>query len=340
MERPYVRVNAKNEMDRLMQHLNHMMPKFMQIEGLEGITLNGGLSRGFGDKLSEIDLTIFLSPETFNKWKKGKAPIPEGIAKFDAVLYDIKITNCEAEACKTYEDVALWDMSYAKILYDPLGKIKALYKSKLTGERDIDQAGEFLWPTYWNFKLAGDIWIHREDPLQGHLMLNEAIMPLVKSVFVANKEYIPHEKWLIHMSYTLNWTPLNWIERLKKAMSTNDFTLESLIQRQGAIKSLYEEIDQYIRQNYYDGFELACHQKWCYDLLKVLAEREAMPLDEWRTFASVADLNTDPLYHITEIRDGFVYLNKDKLAAMTENDMYAWHFEIVKKMQEELTNSQ
>lgn len=340
MSRPYVKLSVKNEVGRLLSHLDQTLPMLKELEGVEGITLNGGLSRGFGDHLSEIDVTLFLSPETLNQWKRGKAPIPEGIVKFDGLLYDIKITNCEAEACKRYEDVALWDMSYAKILYDPLGKIKALYKSKLSSERDIDQSGEFLWPAYWNFKLAGDIWIHREDPLQGHLMLNEAIMPLVKAVFVANKELIPHEKWLIHMSYTLDWTPSNWVDRLKKAMNPNDFSVESMVQRQGEIQSLYMEIDQHIRTNYYDGFELACHQKWSYDLLKTLVKRESMPLDEWRTLASVSDLNADPLYHMTEVKNGIVYLNKDKLMAMTENDMYTWHFEIVKKVQEELTNSQ
>ena len=273
---------------------------------------------------------------TFNKWQKGKAPIPLGIGKIDGILYDIKITTAQTEMCKAYEAVALWDLSYAKILFDPFGKIDNLLKNKLSAAYDIDQSGAFLWPTYWHFKLAGDIWINREDPLQGHLMLNEAIIPLIKAVFVANKEYIPHEKWLIHMSQTLNWQPDNWLKRLEKAMNPKTFTLESLIQRQDEIRSLYEEIDQYIRVVHYDGFDLACHQKWSYDLLNILVEKGEIPLDEWRTFASVADLNSDPLYHITEIKGGKVVLNKEKLANLTEDDMYTWHFEIINKVQEKM----
>lgn len=338
MSRPYVKLNVKNEIASLIDHLDRTVPKWKEIEGVEGITLNGGLSRGFGDHLSEIDVTLFLNTDTLSQWKHGKAPIPEGIVKFDKVLYDIKFANIEEELSRSYEDVALWDMSYAKILYDPMGKLDQLFQRKMSIETDIDQSGGFLWSAYWHFKLAGNTWIHREDPLQGHLMLNEAIIPLVKALFVANKEYIPHEKWLIHMSYTLSWTPSNWMEKLTNAMNPRNFTVESLIRRQSEIQSLYDEIDQYIRKNYYDHFELACHQKWFYDLLKILDDRGSIPVEEWCQMAGITDLNAEPLYQITDIKEGKVLLNHEKLLALTEDDMYIWHYEIVRKIQNERLN--
>jgi hypothetical protein len=62
-------------------------------------------------------------------------------------------------------------------------------------------------------------------------MFNQAVVSLVKALFIANKEFIPHQKWLIHMSRSLKWTPNDWEDRLRGAMSTGDMTISSLKQR-------------------------------------------------------------------------------------------------------------
>jgi len=36
-----------------------MLPRFKEFPGVVGITLNGGLSRGYADHLSEIDVTFY-----------------------------------------------------------------------------------------------------------------------------------------------------------------------------------------------------------------------------------------------------------------------------------------
>ena len=330
MSRPYVSVAAKNDINELLNHLERVMPRFKVLSGVVGITLNGGLSRGFADHLSEIDVTFYLDCEAYKKWRESKAPIALGIVKIDGILYDIKTADYTEEGKRPYGDVDLWDLSYAKILFDPDGKIEQLFKDKLSIEPDITQAVDLLWDCYWNFKLAGDIWINRGDAWQGHFMLNEAIKPLVKALFIANKERIPHEKWLVHMSRTLSWTPDNWEERLMEAMITKDHTTEGLIHRQSAIELLWKEIDRRIKDEYYPGFGLACHQKSFYDLLNHLVQTETIAMDDWKKIASLSVLSMDPFHTITEIHEGKVVLSKDKLLAIKTEDLYSWHYEIVK----------
>lgn len=69
------------------------------------------------------------------------------------------------------------------------------------------QAEGPLFQCWWYFRLAGDIWIHRGDTVQGHAMLNKAATQLIEALFSANCEHVPHEKWLIHFSRSLAWTP-------------------------------------------------------------------------------------------------------------------------------------
>ena len=44
----------------------------------------------------------------------------------DGYLYDIKLEDYEAALAREYPMVALWDLSYAQIVYDPQEKLAAL----------------------------------------------------------------------------------------------------------------------------------------------------------------------------------------------------------------------
>lgn len=330
MSRPYVKLDAKNQIGKLLNHLEEELPRFKSLPGVVGITLNGGLSRGYADHLSEIDVTFYLDCNTYQKWNTNKSPIPLGIVKFDGMLYDIKIINYEEEDKREYGHIELWDLSYAKILFDPHEKIWELFKKKLSVEKEISKAFSLLWECYWNFKLAGDIWINRGDVIQGHLMLNESIKPLIKALFIVNQEYIPHEKWLVHMSRTLNWKPSNWEEKLMKAMDTEKFSIEGLVNRQSIIEQLSNEIDSYIKEKYYPGFTLKGHQKPFYDILRYFVRNESVLMKDWEKISDLEDLNTDPLHMITEICGNKIILNKEKLLSIKPKDLYSWHYEVVR----------
>lgn len=115
----------------------------------------------------------------------------------DGYLYDIKLVNYQEELKRQLDFVEQWDLSYAKILFDPKGKMADYINKKISPPVDISSASGLLWSAYWSYKLAGDIWIHRQDILQGHYVFNSAIKPLISALFIANKEYIPHDKWLV-----------------------------------------------------------------------------------------------------------------------------------------------
>ena len=146
---------------------------------------------------------------------------------------------------------------------------------KLSQPVDVSLAEGFLFEAWWNYRLAGDIWIHREDPAQGHFVLNNAIKPLLSALFIANGEYVPYEKWLVHMSRTLDWKPERWEEGLREAFSTGHFDLGSLAARQQAIDRLWRAIDARLREK--TGTKVSMMQKYFYDKLKVLVERAACP---------------------------------------------------------------
>lgn len=328
MQRPYVQVQATNELHNLRQHLESLLPTLKALPGVVGITLNGGMSRGYADHLSEIDITIYLKPETYQRWQSGKSPLSSGITVIEGALYDLKIVDFSAEQKRSWDSDTLWDASYAKILYDPDSLVAQLFQEKLARFPQAEDAEGHLFSCWWYFRLAGDIWIHRGDVLQGHQMFNQAVVSLVKALFIANKEFISHQKWLIHMSRSLKWTPNDWEDRLREAMSTGDMTISSLKQRQAVIEALWDEIDAYIIRDYPD-LPVPMMQKTFYELLKMLVEKQTVAITDWQSKASLELLNRAPFYGIVTIDQDRVVLDRDKLLNTKPEDMYSWHYEVL-----------
>jgi len=336
MARPQVQIDKPNQIASLRAHLDPMLPQFTALPGLVGITLNGGLSRGYGDHLSEIDLTFYLNTATYQEWQAGQAPFGSGIQMLGGALYDLKAVDIEREKTRQWEDVALWDASYAEILHDPHGAIQTLLAQKLATIPSPLGAGSALFAAWWNYKLAGDIWIHREDPLQGHVMLNAAIMELVKALFYANGEYVPHEKWLIHMSRSLEWQPPNWIERLTTLLCDLTPTIEGMRQRQRGIAELWEAIDQHIIQAAAPDHPLPLMYKYFYDLMMRLVRDGPIPITEWNDITGLHTLNQAPFNACVAVRDGFVILDRARCAGLTTDDLYEWHYAIIHAVQKRL----
>jgi len=332
MKRPYVNLNSANIITELLTALNKSLDRFTALNDVVGIILDGGLSRGYGDHLSEIDIVIYLQEKNFSEYKNGGCPFASGITMLDGYLYDIKVVDFEQESKKNYDSVALWDLSYASVLYDPDGKIADFIKRKLSKTVEISEAGGLLWNAYWSYRLAGDIWIHRQDITQGHFVLNNAIKPLVEALFIFNKEYIPHEKWLIHMSKSLLWHPDNWEQRLMGAMNTGDFSVQSLVTRQTYIDGLWNDINRKLCETSDSQNELDFVQKGSYESIRKLMSKNEYTVSEWESLSSLDALNYEPMHSIFKKIGDRIVLDKERLLSLKPEDMYIWMYQITDEL--------
>lgn len=338
MKRPFVNIDSENNIEELLNELNKCMNKFLAFNDIVGIMLDGGLSRGYSDYLSEIDIVIFLSQEQYQKYKKTKTPVPLGITKINGYLYDIKIEDFNEVLNRSYDMVALWDLSYAKIIYDPVNKVSEFIKQKLSLPINISQAEGLMFDAWWNYRLAGDIWINRNDIIQGHFMLNNSLKPLISALFIVNEEYIPHDKWLVHMSKTLEWKPENWNDVLIKIFSTGNFDLQSLITRQQAISELWSEIDK--KFTGINDLKVNFMQKYFFDTFKLLTEKGEIAIQEWEKISSIDILNSQLFYEVTSIKDETIIVDIDRLMSLKPEDMYSWFYEIADMVRTQMKLSQ
>ncbi len=328
MSRPVVQVEGENLASDLRRHLEAHLPAFRSIPGVVGITLNGGLSRGYADELSEIDVTLYLDSATHAAWQAQRSPVALGIVVIDGQLYDIKVVDFARERERAWESDALWDASYAEILHDPTGDIQALLAEKLRERPTADDAAGHMMQCWWYYRLAGDIWIRRNDAVQGHAMLNQAVVALVKALFCANQEFVPHEKWLFHLSRSLAWLPDGWPARLTAMLGTGDMSIDSLAARQAVIDALWRETDAYLVAHHFDGAPLHAMQVSTYRMLDFLARRGSVTLAEWRAQGFGGVPNYEPFHSVVRVEGETIILDRQRLLGLRPDTMYAWHFAV------------
>ncbi len=328
MSRPGVQIEGENLANELRRHLERQLPTFQAIPGVAGITLNGGLSRGYADALSEIDVTLYLDSATYAAWQTQRSPVALGIVVIDGQLYDIKAVDLTQERQRAWESDALWDASYAKILHDPRGDIHALLADKLRERPTPGDAAGYMMQCWWYYRLAGDIWIRRNDAVQGHAMLNQAAVALLKALFCANGEFVPHEKWLFHLSRSLAWTPDSWPARLAPLLSTGDLSIDSLAARQAVIDALWRETDDFLVARQFDGAPVYAMQVSTYRMLDFLARHGAVTLAEWRAQGFGGVPNYEPFHSVVRVEGETIILDRQKLLALRPDAMYAWHYAV------------
>ena len=124
MNRPHVQIDQPSCLESYRRALDALLPRLARVPGLVGVTLNGGMSRGYADALSEIDLTLFTQGDP-------ALPVAQGITRVDGFLYDIKVEDYAACRARPWDMTALWDASYAQVLIDPSGRIEAMLAEKL-----------------------------------------------------------------------------------------------------------------------------------------------------------------------------------------------------------------
>jgi hypothetical protein len=242
-ERPYGAISSKGKFEEMMQNAKEITNEILKEKGVVGITLSGGLSRGYADDLSEIDLNIYLEDDIYNDWISGLGPIPHGDALWKDNYVDIKFLSIEKENKEDWGLIKKWDASYNKILFDPMKKIEELFKKKdvFTSEEKTKCIEDF----FENCVYIGNIvilqWINRGDPLAANQLINNAVSSLIGLVYLANDEYPPYEKWALNYSYSLKWLPKNWKIRVTEIILTREVTIKEAERRRSLFIKLYKE---------------------------------------------------------------------------------------------------
>lgn len=316
MTRPRPTVSSTDEYEAFFRQAREFADRFALCEGVVGVLLTGGVARGYADHFSELDLAVYLTRPYFEDWtQRGLAPFPEGDSCVDGWHVDFDYFCYEDEIESEWEHTKRWDRSYAVILHDPQGLMwgmlarKAVLseeeKQRLTG-RHLILYGDY----FCNVVVLS--WLHRGDLLAAHHCLNVALDSLIKTVFLANDELIPFDKWTLNLSYTLPWTPRDWRERVERAILVREVSRADVEHRCGLIRDLFAECKERLIGEGAEGLGAIESRKL--EMLRYVRKRGAVPAAGFDRRFGLRRAIQSPLFHLLrrETREGQEWLIFDE----------------------------
>lgn len=202
-----------------------------------GVVLLGGMGkRGFMDKYSDIDISVFVS-------ESGMFPLPfefhyqvaGHVLEFNIrqlVLEDEILCDWPAEKKEAYKN--------GIVVYDETNRIEDLINRKcFFNQSEAYDRLIWLFNQYrWRGQIHSVRTYHRGDIASAHYLLNNSIQILVEIFFLLNKSYVPHPKWVYermsrqpHKFGVYKW--------LKEALEVQELTYKCLLERIALLDKVY-----------------------------------------------------------------------------------------------------
>jgi len=244
------KLKGQNNIEEFRRIAQSSVARIATYKGVADIVLLGGLVRGFVDKWSDLDITVFLSKRD-ERLRKQICKIGSDKQEHLKTDIDLEVHLLEDFKKRRWRETDKWDFSNSKIAFDPEGKIKELLKQKLRSPqnfwtRRIAVCAEYLkWyccPPKENIGSIAETWIHRGNLLAAHYCLNYAVDLLTEMIFALNKEYLPPPKWRMHYSYKLQWLPESYEALIAESMNAKSSSLRDINRRLKAIREMWRKV--------------------------------------------------------------------------------------------------
>jgi predicted nucleotidyltransferase len=244
------KLKGENQIGKFRKVAERIISKIKACEGVVGIVFIGGLVRGFADKYSDLDITVFLSRED-KDLRKQIYDVGFYESKRSGIELDMEIHFIEDFRRWRLNEADIWEFSKAKIVFDPEGKVERMFSQKFRISKNfwikrIVVCGEYLkWyccPPKEGMGSIAECWIERGDLVSAHYCLNYATELLIRIVYALNMELLPAPKWMLFHSYELKWLPKGYKKLIKEALKIKEISIKDFERRLSAIKAMWHEI--------------------------------------------------------------------------------------------------
>jgi len=272
------KLKGENQIRKFRQVADELVSKIVSLDKVVGIVFLGGLARGFIDKFSDLDITVFLN-EKDEHVRTQIYNLGLAAAKQHNVGIDLEVHFLDEFKKWKLGEAEKWYFASAHIVFDLKGEVKKMFEEKLKVSRNfwlkrLVVCSEYLkWyccPFKEDEACMAEAWIERGDLVTAHYCLNYAVDLLLKTIFALNKEFLPAPKWRLFYSNQLKWLPKGYNRLITEALNVKDFSVADFKRRLTVIRKIWSEIVPKIEQEtgltreqlskYY--VEKVLHQTW------------------------------------------------------------------------------
>jgi predicted nucleotidyltransferase len=244
------RLNGENRIEELRQIAGLLKSEILLNRGICGIVFAGGLTRGFADKYSDVDIIVLLSARNERLRKKIQKIGSNAKARF-GVDVDLEVHFFEDFENWKWSETTKWDFSHSQVVFDPDKRVQTLFNKKLRVskqfwlKRIVICAEHLKWyccPPKGEVGTIAEAWIDRGDMVSAHFCLDYALGLMIRILYALNREFLPSPKWKIFYSYNLKWLPSSYNELIVEALIVRNLSKHDLDRRLEAIRGLWSDV--------------------------------------------------------------------------------------------------
>lgn len=198
-----LKYKGQNRYNEFLSAAKIISGKISKMDGVVGILATGGLSRGFCDDYSDLDLIIYVNDKNLEEIKKY---IAIGYLRYKNIELDTPVESYQKALSQKspsgyWSQIARWDKKNSQILFDTNDKIKNLLKEKLIFP-DWEQKGlleKHREGVNEHSVYTFELWEKRGSLINMKHSLIQVIEHLVLWIYAKNKKFQPYaSKWLFY----------------------------------------------------------------------------------------------------------------------------------------------
>lgn len=249
-------MKGKNRIDTLRKAAEDIIDRLNGNENVTGILYTGGLTRGFADKYSDLDIFVFLSQDS-PAFRKQVKSISREIEQKHSVETDIEVHVLDSFMEQEWSEYLKWDLSNSKIVFDRDGALS----KKLSGNLKLDNelarlriAKDMVYISWYCFPERReipsmiDLWDDRGDAISAHYAVSYAMELIIEILYALNQSHVPAPKWRMHCIHSLDWIPKDFQVIMERAMLIKEISAKEARKRASALLPLWKEILNHIQQ--------------------------------------------------------------------------------------------
>jgi len=244
------KLKGENRIELFRKAAENLVSNISSLEGVTGIIVIGGVVRGFVDRISDVDITVFLDRRDRNlRVQIRKISLEE--ERRSKIEADLEIHFLEDFEEREWDEAQKWEFSRAEIRYDPEGKVKKVFEKKLRPPEEFWVERIVVWTEYltWyccppreDVGTVSGAWIERGDMTSAHYCVTYAVDVLINMLYALNREFLPAPKWRLFYSHELRWLPKGYSRLIEQAMITRSFSVKEFNRRLTAVRQLWREV--------------------------------------------------------------------------------------------------
>jgi predicted nucleotidyltransferase len=252
-----VYLKGRNRILEFQEAADKISSRVSALDGVVGIVLLGGLSRGFADESSDVDIIVFLN-KTDDDLRRLVGQIGQDEQRRTGIEVDLEVHRLEDFERRRWTEVDRWDFSIAKVVLDSSGDVNKMISSKLKVPehfwvRRVVICAEYMkWyccPPNDDASSIAETSVERGDPVTAHYCINYGLDLLVRTLFALSKTFLPPPKWRILYSRDLPWLPTKYEDALGKLLTIKNLSRKEIDRRLGLIRELWSEVSARIMKD-------------------------------------------------------------------------------------------